>query len=175
MGSLTTKIIEHSNVIPVWIVDGEVTSTKILLSVDASESSLRAIDHFSFIAAANPNIKLTLFHANPLFHDYCMIDFAEKDLELEEIVLQAEQKCIDHFMSKIRKMFRDAGIQDSQMDILEVKCTGNPGKVIIDEAVKGGYGTVVIGRSGTSRSFFMGSVSHYVIQKTSDRAIWLVP
>lgn len=175
MGSFTNKLVEHSKYIPVWIVDGDVTSNRILLALDGSESSLRAVDHFCFIAANNPDIKATLFHANPRFQDYCMIDFNENDQELEEIVFQVEQKSIDHFMSKVRKLFRESNIQDSQIEIKQVKCIGNPGKAIIEESIKGKYGTVVVGRRGTSRSFFMGSVSHYVLEKICDRALWLVP
>ena len=32
----------------------------------------------------------------------------------------------------------------------------------------------IIGRSGMNRSFFMGSVSRYVINRTMNRALWVV-
>ena len=50
----------------------------------------------------------------------------------------------------------------------------NVGKAIVDEAKKGNYGTVVIGRRGVSKAFFMGSVSRYVLDRTRNRALWLV-
>ena len=50
----------------------------------------------------------------------------------------------------------------------------NVGKAILDEAKKGNYGTVVIGRRGASKAFFMGSVSRYVLDRISNRALWLV-
>ena len=45
---------------------------------------------------------------------------------------------------------------------------------IVDEAKKENYGTVVIGRRGASKAFFMGSVSRYVLDRFSNRALWLV-
>ena len=62
MGSTTAKLVKHSTVIPVWVVDGDVKSMKVMLAVDGSEASLRAVDHLSFIVGGNEKIKFTLFH-----------------------------------------------------------------------------------------------------------------
>jgi nucleotide-binding universal stress UspA family protein len=37
MGSVSANLLEHSEYIPLWIVDGEVTSDKIMVAVDGSE------------------------------------------------------------------------------------------------------------------------------------------
>ena len=42
------------------------------------------------------------------------------------------------------------------------------------EVKKGDYGTVVVGRRGVNRAFFMGSVSKYVLNHTEGRALWVV-
>jgi hypothetical protein len=62
MGSVSTNVLEHSQFIPIWLVDEEITSDKILVAVDGSESSLRAIDHISFMVMGNSNAKVTLLH-----------------------------------------------------------------------------------------------------------------
>lgn len=175
MGSLTTNLLEHSRVIPVWIIDGEVTSEKIMIATDGSESSLRAVDHFSFMAANNPDINITLLHVIPRLKDFCKIDFDEEDKELEEIIINGDRRCVESFLLHAHKKFKDAGIRNDQIEIKEVRAMSNVGKAIIEEVQTGGYGTVVVGRRGISNAFFMGSVSKYVLDKASNRAVWLVP
>lgn len=175
MGSLTTNLVEHSKVIPVWIVDGEAVSGKIMIAIDGSESTLRAVDHFCFMAGDNPDLKVTLLHVVARLADFCKIDFSEKDEELEEIILKGDKKCVEDFIVHAYKRFKEAGIRKEQIEIKEVRAIANVGKAITEEAEKGDYGTVVVGRRGIGNAFFMGSVSKYVLDKTSDRAFWLVP
>jgi len=174
MGSVTAKLAEHSRVIPVWMVDGDVTSTRIIVAVDGSEYSLRAVDHLSFMVGENPNISVTLFHVMPRFSNYCVIDFDEKEVDIQKVISQGDKRCIDSFYTHAQKKFKEAGIQEKQIEIKVTKRAVNVGKAILDEAKKGNYGTVVIGRRGASKAFFMGSVSRYVLDRISNRALWLV-
>jgi nucleotide-binding universal stress UspA family protein len=174
MGSVTAKLVEHSGVIPVWVVDGDVTSTKIMVAVDGSESSLRAVDHLSFMVGENPKINVTLFHVTPRLTDYCAIDFEDKDAGIDQVIARGDKRYIDHFYAHAREMFRAASIQENRIEIKVAKCTVNVGKTIVGEAKKGNYGTVIIGRRGTSKAFFMGSVSRYVLDRTQNRALWLI-
>jgi nucleotide-binding universal stress UspA family protein len=174
MGSVTATLVEHSRVVPVWVVDADVTSTKIMVAVDGSESSLRAVDHLSFMVGENPEIRVTLFHVKPSLRDYSMINFDDKDAGIDQIIAQGNKRHIDHFYAHAQKKFREAGIQENQIETKVGKCSVNVGKAIVDQAKKGDYGTVVIGRRGASAAFFMGSVSRYVLDRTSSRALWLV-
>jgi len=174
MGSTTAKLVEHSTVIPVWVVDGEITSMKLMLAVDGSETSLRAVDHLSFMVGGNDKIKLTLFHVMPTLRDYCVIDFDEKESDIGEIIARGTRRCIDHFYAQAQHKFKEAGLQDNQIELKVVKRAVDVGKAIVDHARNGDYGTVVIGRRGVNEAFFMGSVSRYVLDKTSGRALWVV-
>jgi len=175
MGSLTAKLVEHSRVTPLWVVDGKVESGKILVAVDGSESALRAVDHVSFITGGNPDVEITLVHVVPKLRDYCPIDFDDSDGELEYIISQGDKKCIESFLGHTYKRFRKAGIPDDRIQIKEIQKTmGGVGKAIMEEAKKGGYGTIVMGRRGVNKSFFLGSASNHVLSRSTDRAIWLV-
>ncbi len=174
MGSLTGELIEHSRVTPVWVVDGNVTSTKIMVAVDGSESSLSAVDHLSFMVGENPEIKVTLFHVAPRLRHYCAIDFKEKEADIDQVLVRGAKQCVDLFYAHALKMFGEAGIQENQIEIKTTKGAVNAGNAILNEAKKGDYGTVVTGRRGTNQAFFMGSVSRYVLNRTSNRALWLV-
>jgi nucleotide-binding universal stress UspA family protein len=172
-GSVTSNLIEYSRLVPIWIVDGEIVSNRIMVAVDGSESSLRAVDHLCFMLAGNREIVVTLFHVTPLFGDYCQIDPELKE-EMEPIQIQGDKKCIDNFMGLARKHFQVAGLTEAQIRFRVVEKRFNPGKAIVEELEKEKYGTVVIGRSGMERAFFMGSVSRYVLNKASNCALWVV-
>ena len=174
--SASANIIEHSQVIPVWLVDGKPAGSQLMAAVDGSEASVRAIDHISFMLAGNTEMRLTLLHVTSKARDYCEIDFDEEpSAELEEIVSRGDKACFDQFYSHALQKFKNSGISESQIQTTTAKGGANTGKIILEAAEKGKFSTVVIGRRGINRAFFMGSVSRYIVNKASDRAIWLVP
>ena len=175
MGSVTNRVLEHTNITPVWAIGGEVKSLKIMLAVDGSESSLRAVDHVIFMLGENPDIRITLLHVMPRLRDYCEINFEDKEDILEDTIKQRDKQCIDDFYAHAQKKIKEAGLKKSQLDFKRVVSTINIGKSIVNEVRKGNFGTVVIGRRGTDDSFFLGGVSRFVLASISNRAVWLVP
>jgi nucleotide-binding universal stress UspA family protein len=73
-------------------------------------------------------------------------------------------------MQKLEK----TGIAADRVEFITTKRKAKVGKMILDEAKKGNYGTVVVGRRGADRAHFFGSVSRYVTERITDRALWLV-
>jgi len=175
VGSVTNIVLEHAGGIPIWATDGEVASSKIMVAIDGSESSLNAVDHISSMVGDNPDVKLTLLHVTPTLRDYCTIEFDEEGDIVDEIIADGDKQCVSNFHAHAQKRFKAAGINENQILIREVKSTISIGKTIVDEAVKGKFGIVVIGRKGLNESFFMGSVSRYVANKATNCAVWLVP
>ena len=174
MGSTTKKLVEHSKVTPLWIVDGKVTSNRVLIAIDGSESALRAVDHLSFVMEGNTGVNITLFHVIPMFRDYCPIDFDETDSDMQYIISLGDKKCVEKFFVHAFRKLAKAGIDREQVKIKEVS-QRNIGKAIIEEMQQEKYGTIVIGRRGQNKAFFMGSVSSYVLDRAVDCAVWLVP
>jgi nucleotide-binding universal stress UspA family protein len=175
-GSVTTDILEQSQVIPVWLVDGEVPSGEMLMAIDGSEASLRAVDHASFMLSHMPEPRLTLLHVTSNARNYCEIDLDQQpDPDLEDIVIQGDKACIDRFYPHAIKKFEDAGLSKEQIRIETVKGSRRIGKTIMDFAQKGKYSTVIVGRRGVNKSFFMGSASRYMINNISNGALWVVP
>lgn len=175
MGSVTSNILEHSQVLPVWLVDGEVTNTDVMVAIDGSEASLRAIDHVSFMFSNNTDIRLTLLHVTSKARDYCEIGPDEQpSAELEEIVARGDKACIDRFYAHAIGRIKAGGISEDQLEMKTIKGGLNTGKAILEEARKGKFGTLVIGRRGTNKAFFMGSVSRYIINRISNAVLWIV-
>ena len=174
MGSISAKLLAHSMVVPVWMVDGDVKSTRIMVAVDGSETSLRMVDYVNLMVAGNPDIKLTLFHVMPEPMEYIPFRFPKDASDLRQIIAQGEKRHIQDFCEDALQKFKDVGIKDDQIHVKIIKPARNTAKAITREAAKGNYGTVVIGRRGLDKAFFLGSVAKHVLDKISGRALWLV-
>jgi nucleotide-binding universal stress UspA family protein len=176
MGSVSAHLIENSAVIPVWLVDGDVHSTRVLAAVDGSESALRAVDHISFMLSGNPEVRVCFLHVTPRLKDYCEINFGmETGGGLEAVMGQEDRRCMDDFFPAALAKLRGAGFRDSQVETQTAATFLGVGETILKAAREGGFGTIVMGRRGLSKSFFGGKVSYTVSQKLSDAALWLVP
>ncbi|MFP3981820.1 MAG: universal stress protein [Desulfobacterales bacterium] len=180
IGSTTKNVIEHNADIPVWVVDGQISSQNILLAVDGSTSSAKALDHLVDIMHPNPEAELTIFHVQPSLKDTCGIDFnASSDAQDQEavtkIVEHANRQCMDNFMQHARGRLKEKAFDENQVNFKTQPVKRNIGKAIADEFKQGDYGTVVVGKRGINKRFFMGSVSSYLISHLTDAALWIVP
>lgn len=176
LGSVSANIVDNSQLIPVWLVDEKGPSREIMVAVDGSESSLRAVDHLAFMIGGNTDVNLTFFHVAPRLKDFCPIDFEDADsAELETIIRQGDQACVDRFFAHARNKLGELGIRDSQIKIRVKEGGFRVGKAVLEAYRQGKYGTLVIGRRGMDKKFFTGSVSRYLINQFSDGALWVVP
>ncbi|MGA8019385.1 MAG: universal stress protein [Desulfobacterales bacterium] len=176
MGSVSSNITQNSNIIPVWVIGGDVAPAKFLVAVDGSEYSLRAIDHLAFAMSDAVGISLTFLHVRPKLKDYCEVDFEATQAEaLEELIRKGDKVCIDNFYTVALKKLKEFGIREDRIQTKTVTGLANIGAAILKEVQTGNYDTVVMGRSGVNKSFFTGSVTNTVLNKISKGAVWLVP
>ena len=174
MGRVTADLVENSNLLPIWIVDGAVRSPRLLVAVDGSESSMRAIHHVCEIFQGDQRTKFHLLHVIPRLIESCGIDFGDGRHRLEMVGKRGAHHCIDDFYGQTLAQFNSAGISAKQVDVQIIENKLHPGKAILQAAFEGRYSTLVIGRRGINRSFFTGSVSRYVINRAENMALWLV-
>jgi nucleotide-binding universal stress UspA family protein len=102
-GSVTKKLLQHSQFIPVWVVDGEVESKKVMAAMDGSESSLRAVDHLCFMLWIILKSISPIFHVAAKIGDYCEIDFNDTGGELEKLVIEGDKRCVQSFYTHALK------------------------------------------------------------------------
>jgi len=175
-GSVTTNILEQSRVIPVWLVNGETVKGDILVAIDGSEACLRVIDHVGFMLSKNAKARVTLLHVAGASGTRCEGGSGEApDQVLAEIIARGEKACIDLFCSEAWKHFEQAGLPKERIKLEIVKGGRKAGKTILEFAAKKNFGTIVVGRRGIDKAFFMGSVSRYLIDKVTSGALWIVP
>lgn len=176
MGSVTENLVNHSNLTPIWVVDGLIRSEKILLAVDGSPRALRAADHLSFMVSGSENSRIQMLHVQPSLQDYCEIDLQSETLaQAEAVLLDSDRRCLDDFHAQVLTVFQRNGFSKDRVELSIVSDKLFAGKAILEAAHQGDFGTVVIGKRGTSKSRFFGSVSRFVIQKAENLAVWIVP
>ena len=175
VGSVTNKVVQHAERLPVWILGGRVTSLKVLCPVDASEGSLRAVDHLAFMLGGNPECEITLFHVGATLANYCPLEFAEQEgVEIEGDLMRVEQECMDDFYARALEVLSQGGVERDQVRTKSVEGRLGVTRAILAELKEGDYGTVVLGRRGENRSFFLGHVSDKVVSRADTVAVWVV-
>jgi nucleotide-binding universal stress UspA family protein len=176
VGSVSANTVNNSSVTPIWLVDETGPSKDVLVAVDGSESSMKAVDHLAFILQGDADTHLSFLHVTPRLGDVCPVDFQETVAEtLEEVIRQGNRQCIDRFFSHALKRLGESGIRENRIAVKVVEGALRVGKSVLDEFRNGGFGTLVIGRRGMGKKFFTGSVSRYLIDQFSDGALWVVP
>ena len=176
MGSTSAELLENADEVPVWMVDGKVISQRILVAVDGSESSYRALDHVGSMLFENEETTYCLFHVSQKAEHIDALSYAKDDLDIQAIVAKSTKRMMREFFVAAEQKLKDAGIAADRVDIItKAKRKTSVGKMILAEAEKGKFGTVVVGRRGADRAHYFGSVSRYVTQRITDRALWLVP
>jgi nucleotide-binding universal stress UspA family protein len=178
LGSVTNKIVQHAEKLPIWVVGGRVNSLKVLCAVDGSEGALRSVDHMAFMLGHNPECHVTLFHVGASLANYCPLNFEveEADLhkEIEGDIMTTDAECMDDFYVRAIKVLMEGGLERDQIDTKSKEGGMSVAAAIADEAKAGDFGTVVLGRRGQNRSFFLGHVSDKVLNKCDDAAVWIV-
>ena len=74
------------------------------------------------------------------------------------------------------KRLQKAGVNPDLIATKTVTGVASRAKAIVDEARKGDFATILVGRRGLSRveEFFMGPVSNKVLQLAKEKAAWMV-
>lgn len=174
-GSLSRHLVEHSRLIPVWVVDGTPRGEGILAAVDGSESALRAVDHLAFLFSGAPPPRIVLLHVAPRLRDVCEIDFAAEVPEgLEELVVRGDRRCMEQFVPAAMARLGAAGLAGA-VETATVTVWHDIADTVLREARERGCGTIVLGRRGAGGSFFGGRVTRGVFRGLADAALWVVP
>lgn len=159
-GSIANKLIGRLINIPLCVVGGTSQIGKILMAIDASEGAMRALDYIGAMVDTS-HWEVTLFHAI-------------REFDTEE--LHRAEKSMTSVFETASRHLEKAGFNRNQIDLKTVTGAHSRAAVIITEALKGGYGTIVVGRRGLTNveEFIMGRVSNKVIHMAREMAVWVV-
>jgi nucleotide-binding universal stress UspA family protein len=176
LGSVSYKIVQALGDIPLWIVGGDVSSRKILIAVDGSENSRKAVDYVGTFAAVN-GAEVTLFNAVREFR-LAMLDISTPGgEEIEEKILAELEKDVKRMFDSYRRRLEEAGVETRGISSKYTLQSQSRAGDILKEAKEGEFGTIAMGRRGLSRvhEFPLGRVTAKVLNRADLFALWIVP
>ena len=174
LGGTAHKLVEKLTNISVWVVGGKPSLGKVLLALDASEGAMKAVDYVGAMLG-DSNSEITLLH---VIRDINI--FQQQDIDLSPSDLEAwakEAKLeIRPLFDKAKTRLVDAGLAPDRITSKFIPGVSSRAGAIIEEARRGGYGSIVLGRRGISKveEFFMGRVSNKVLHLAKEMAVWVV-
>jgi nucleotide-binding universal stress UspA family protein len=181
LGSVAFKLLQSLTFIPVILVGQAPGVRRVLLSVDASPNSLRAVD-FVIDTLGGHDYEICVFHSviglGAIAFDPeadAVRPLPASELEEEDGLETFKQK-IGRLVTAVRDRLVAAGFEPERVH-LKVSCGArNRAEAIVREAEEGGWGTIVVGRRGLSKveAFFMGRVSHAVVYEGKRFTVWVV-
>jgi len=169
--------------IPMWIVGGDSRPIKVLACLDGSEESMLALTHLADVLDISKNFEITLFHAVPGFRG--LRNFVREVFSPEEDKTAIEQidreldkaaAALEPSFDKARATLISRGVDPARIQQKIARDAGGPAQTIVEEAEKGEYDTILVGRKGLSKveEHTMGRVSHRVIHMAKDKTVWVV-
>ena len=155
LGSVTKKVLSHA-VCPTLVVKGVCSLFSLLVCIDGSENSIKALD-YAVKLAEKMGSKVTLLHV--------------LDRKLQNFFPDLAEEMGERLLSKA---LEEVGEEELKVDRrLEF---GVPSDIIVEVAEKGNHDLIVLGRKGLGnvRRFLLGSVSDDVSHK-SKTSVLIVP
>lgn len=156
-------------------------SQKILIAVDESEYSAKAVRHVANTVRPN-EVEIVLMTVLPEApgsklekEQSLIVTFKEKVAEMEAWALE-RRKLIESMLKEARETLKAAGVPEERINVrMEPKQAG-VARDILAEARGGGYDVIVLGRRGVTgvKEFVFGSVSNKVLSMARNCAVWIV-
>ncbi len=174
VGTTAAKVLDHALQMSVWVVDEYTKSLDVMVAVDGSKGSFRALDHVIAMVGANPDLRLVLFHVLPYLSHYYNKDFERKNPHLQKLIQEKDNQRMETFYSKALKKLEEAGIKRSQVEIKTDTYGYDISTAILGESRSGRYGTLVVGRRGEREAFYTGRIAMRLAQKMPTPVLWVV-
>lgn len=172
LGGVASKVLGSLTNVPLCIVGGKPKLGKILIGLDSSSGALKAASFVGkHLSASDPAV--TLAHiirsperANP---EFITESYAQK-------VVEHAQSAILPVFNKVTKSLVNSGIKQSRINSKMITGVSSRAGALLDEAMHGAYGSLVIGRRGVSEvvQFQMGRVAAKLTQISNQLALWII-
>ncbi|MBF0227071.1 MAG: universal stress protein [Desulfobacterales bacterium] len=173
LGSIAAKVFEKLFFTPIFIVGKNPNTDKILVAVDGSENSMRAVD-FICKVFNNSDIKIGLIH---IIRGGSTKENGVKKIFSKRNFIENTKDAIIPFIEKAKNNLINYGINANNIDVDIITNVTSRAAAIFEYAKKNNYGTIVAGRRGLSvvTDFFAGRVVNKIVQLANDRSVWIIP
>ena len=171
LGSTTTKLLHILSPMPLLVVGRSPLTGKVLVAMDNSSDAMKAVDYVAQTLGGD-GVRVTLMHA--IREGEAME--AEFPREPAKHHVEEDKEEMEKVFDQARNRLIKAGFEPAHINIQFITGAYSRAEAVIQEACRGGYGTIAVGRRGISRAheFFMGRVSNKLIQVAREQAVWVI-
>jgi nucleotide-binding universal stress UspA family protein len=151
---------------------GKLTDRKILISIDESTTSQRALQYVGRLIGTIPGFDITVLH---IIEDPPEDFFPNKNARKK--YFDEKTGIAKDLLNNAQKTLQSNGIPGDSIHIIsEIRAYRSLATSILEEQKNGGYGTLVVGRRDRSKQeeILLGSVSRRIVQTAKNCAIWVV-
>ena len=144
----------------------------ILMAVDDSANSHRAVQYTAHLLGGLEGVHVTLLHVIPIPEE----DFFPDDAQKEEW-LQHYRERMEAVLEDYRQILIGAGFKEDALEKrLPLRSCPSMAECILVERDERQYGTIVLGRQGLSRKeeFLFGSISSKIVNHARQCTVWVV-
>lgn len=163
---------------------------EILLAIDGSEMSDKAVDHVGEVVGKCKEFSITLLHVldvPPALREHSGSEDPDEERRLEEELKDSKEEWMREAHAELeRTLFGPArerlmakGVTD-EVAAIHTRVTADAhsdvADAIVQETRREKYVAVVLGRRGEStlKEFLMGTVVHKVVHEVDNCAVWVV-
>ena len=171
MGSVSTKLVEKSDFIPVMLAGLQRVNHSLFLTVDGSEGAKRAVEFTAkFMAKSDCEIVVCGVLREGGVYD-------NRPMEKPDNYITSVSKKIDIGIGQALEILRNAGIPEQNLTVKIIQGAKSRAGAIVTAAKQENCDTIVFGRKGKSdvSSFDMGRVPWKVIHGAREMTVWMVP
>ena len=181
LGSVAVKLLQALTFLPIILVGQEPPAKKLLLAVDASPHSKKAVEFAAQLLGKSRDYEARVLH---VVQGLGAVRFELTEGACPEQAGDATAEvCLKAFKAQVARLLRiaatlltEAGFDPQRISKAVVTGARNLAEAIVTEAERNGCSTIVVGRRGLSRvdAFFMGRVSHAVVYAGKQFSVWVV-
>lgn len=143
-----------------------------LIAVDGSDNSRRAVTYVAGFLEGLKEFRVTILHVIAEPEDDHFPTPADRDNWLKQY-----QGKVEAMLQEYRRILLEHGLPPENVSIRStLRYCPSMADCILAERGEAGYGTIVLGRQGLSRSeeFLFGSVSSKIVSRARNCAVWVV-
>ena len=160
LGGISSKLIEIVDSIPIIVVGEDPSAGSVLIALDGSKNADRGVAYVGQVLGKS--------------------DFAVRFVHVirgdnPEYVTESETM-INRVFEECKTTLSAYGFHPDRISTKVITGVASRAAAIAEEARRGAYGTIVVGRRGLSRvrDFFMGRVCNKLIHLAKHHAVWVV-
>lgn len=182
LDSIQSRLIGLLSQLPVWILGGNPDPSKILIAVDSSKGTERAL---SYVGKIFPYVspKILLLHVSrrsgmiePELRQFIAVHEGRDWMERSNVDLELGEGGMESYLLKCVSIMERRGTDRGRIEAKVVYEAKSVSEAVMKEARDGNYGTIILGRRDLSKidEMIRGRISNQILQITKDRAVWVV-